>query len=223
MQLTDRIMYYQLENSECKEDILAANNTSFSEELFGSRESHTQGRNLSILSLFSQEPNVEVTFQGLKRKLGWHQEILSRTLKRLEKDEILLKTSNGTYKLNLKRKNLPETKNREFQEEAMRITQILLPQDLNPKTLVLKLKNTWFGSWRWYGFTEKDTENVLTWLLEDGTLWVNLRISGNIMFIEAGPARSSKKDKCIRAGYELLNNIISKSIFSTHNGIHQHN
>ncbi len=37
-------------------------------------------RNSNLLTLLSESPNIEVSFQGLKRKLGWHQEILSRTL-----------------------------------------------------------------------------------------------------------------------------------------------
>lgn len=163
-------------------------------------------RNRNVLSLLEIEPNSEVTFQGLKRKLGWHQEVLSRTLKRLEKDGMLQKTPTGAYRL--KTTNEESNRNRSFPLGAVPVTKVWLPRDLNQNNLVSGLKNTWFGSWRWYGFNDQGSDKILTWLSEDGVFWVSLRITEDAMFVEAGPIVPLGRDRCIRAGYELLGHVI---------------
>jgi DNA-binding HxlR family transcriptional regulator len=205
--LIDWIVCYQLEDSEDLREIYARKDILISKVSFEVQESDNHDRNLHILSLLSKEPNAEVTFQGLKRKLGWHQEILSRTLKRLKKDGALLKTPSGAYKLNTKEKHSYASQHGKLQKDVMPVTQLWLSQDLNPGILISKLKNTWFGAWRWYGFNEDGSEKVLTWLSEDG-IWVNLRIRDAMMFIEAGPVGSVGRERCIRAGYELLSHVI---------------
>ncbi len=166
-------------------------------------------RNRHILSLLSDQSNAEVTFQGLKRKLGWHQEILSRTLKRLEKDGAVAKTPLGAYKLNFKEKISNGTNQLgRLQDDVTPVTQLWLPKDLNSDVLAAKLKNTWFGAWRWYGYGEEGAEKILTWLSEDGSVRVNLRIVDSVMFIEAGPVGSAGTDGCIHAGYELLGHVL---------------
>lgn len=182
-------------------------------------------RNLYILSLLSKEPNAEVTFQGLKRKLGWHQEILSRTLRRLQKDGVLLKTPSGAYKLNAGEKQSCPSHLRRIRDDVTPVTQLWLPQDLSSDILASKLKNTWYGAWRWYGYSKEGSEKMLTWLSEDGRVWVNLRIVDSAMFIEAGPVESIGRDRCIHAGYELLSHVIRryKSSLAEHKEILQPN
>jgi hypothetical protein len=151
-------------------------------------------------------PNSEITFQGLKRKLGWHQEILSRTIKRLERDGVLLKTPSGSYKLS----KVDEYQNRydNSNEDAIPVTQLCLPNDLDPQFLVSNLKNTWFGKWRWYSLSIGDKGQVLTWTSEDGSVWVKLKILNSLMVIEAGPLKNTTRNSCILAGYELLRHVL---------------
>lgn len=197
----------KLEENENFGEMYAETNVPFSRISFETQESENHNRNLHILSLLSEEPNAEVTFQGLKRKLGWHQEILSRALKRLEKDGALLRTPLGAYKLNAREKHSHASRYGRRKEGVMPITQLWLPHDLNPTTLISKMKNTWFGEWRWYAYNENSSEKTLTWLSEDGA-WASLRIRESIMFIEVGPVESIGRDRCIRAGYELLSHVI---------------
>ncbi len=179
-----------------------------SKELFEALEPNNKDRNFQLLSLLGKEPYAEITFQGLKRKLGWHQEILSRKLKRLEKDGILSKTPSGAYKLNSKKNHSHTSQYARLQEDVVRVTQLCPPQDLDPGILASKLKNTWFGSWRWYSYNDEGSEKVLTWLSEDGSVWVKLRIVDSVILIEGGSVRSAGRDRCIRSGYELLSHVI---------------
>ena len=165
-------------------------------------------RNSNLLTLLSESPNIEVTFQGLKRKLGWHQEILSRTLKRLEQDEIIIRTSSGSYRL-CNHQNMHNYQSLGmFQEGGVPVTQLWIPPNLNPETIISKLKNTWFGNWRWYSYKNGKSEKILTWISEDGKIWVNIRFRDNAMFIESGPVGIIGREKCIYSGYEMLKRLM---------------
>lgn len=164
--------------------------------------------NSNVLALLSESPNVEVSFQGLKRKLGFHQEILSRTLKRLEKDGVVIRTSSGSYRLSNCESFQKHPSNGMFQEGGVPVTQLWVPPGLNQDDIISKLKNTWFGIWRWYSLKEGKSGKVLTWISEDGNIWVSLRFMDNVMFIEAGPVGIVGTEKCIYSGYELLNRLM---------------
>ncbi len=174
-------------------------------------EGGSEDRGLHVLSLLNAQPNGEVTFQGLKRKLGWHQEIVSRTLRRLERDGLLLKTLSGAYRLNPTSSNHTPSQDDVLQEDITPVTQLWLPKDLNLNTLASLLRNTWFGGWRWYGCRSENSEQqVLTWISEDGYFWINLRILNGIAFVEAGPAGSAGRDRCLYAGYDLLGHLVKR-------------
>lgn len=184
----------------------------------------TQNRNSHLLTLLCESPNIEVSFQGLKRKLGWHQEILSRTLKRLEKDGIVFKTTSGSYKL-ITSPHFQNFQSHEMFQGGIPITQLWIPSNLNSNIIISKLKNTWFGNWRWYSYKETKSEKILTWISEEGNIWINLKIRDNAMFIEAGPVGIVGREKCIYSGYELLKRLmqIFNNKISEPNKILQHN
>jgi len=55
-------------------------------------------REREVLKLLSSEQNALFSFQGLRRRLGLHQETLTRTLKRLEEAHVIERSPEG-YKL----------------------------------------------------------------------------------------------------------------------------
>jgi hypothetical protein len=177
------------------------------------KESNSGDRSLHLLSLLSDQPNGEVTFQGLKRKLGWHQEIVFRTLKRLEQDGLLLKTPSGGYRLNPASSSHTPSHLDTIREDITPVTQLWLPKNMDIDPLTSMLKNTWFGNWRWYGYHEDNSMQILTWISEDGYFWVNLRILNGVAFIEAGPASSAGRDRCLYAGYDLLGHLVKRNRF----------
>jgi DNA-binding Lrp family transcriptional regulator len=58
-------------------------------------------RQREVLSALSEDQKATYSFQGLRRKLGFHQEMLSRTLDRLEEENLVEKTHDG-YRINAK-------------------------------------------------------------------------------------------------------------------------
>jgi hypothetical protein len=173
-------------------------------------ENSSLGRSVHVLSLLREQLNGEVTFQGLKRKLGWHQEIVSRTLKRLELDGLILRTQSGAYKLSSSSLHLSASKGDAIREDVTPVTQLWLPKDLDTDALASTLKNTWFGGWRWYGYRTEDSEQLLTWISESGDLWINIRISNVVAFVEAGPVGSAGRERCLYAGYDLLGHVVNR-------------
>jgi DNA-binding MarR family transcriptional regulator len=179
-----------------------------SEYIENLKEIGDYGRNKQLLSLFSIHPSLEISFQGLKRKLGWHQEILSRTLKKLQKDRIIIKTTSGYYKMNIKSYILRRYCSKVERKDSIIVTKLCLPENLDREVLINRMKNTWFENWRWYSYSEDVLSNTLTWISEDGLTWVSLKINVNVINIEAGPSSSTGRDKCINSGYELLSYLL---------------
>lgn len=161
-------------------------------------------RNKQLFLLFSSHHSLEISFQGLKRKLGWHQEILSRTLKRLQNDRIIIKTPSGNYKMNLKTSIIKHYCGNVKGKDSIIVVNLRIPNVLDQESLINRMKNTWFESWRWYSYSEDILGKTLTWISEDGLTWVSLEINGNEITIESGPSDSTGRDKCIKSGYELL-------------------
>jgi len=179
-----------------------------SEYIENLKEIGDYGRNKQLLSLFSIHPSIEISFQGLKRKLGWHQEILSRTLKRLQKDRIIIKTASGYYKMNIKCSMVRHYCSKVERKDSVIVTRLCIPENLDREVLITRMKNTWFENWRWYSYSEDVLGNTLTWISEDGLTWVSLEINGNVIYIEAGPSSSAGRDKCINSGYDLLSYLL---------------
>src|SRR6266702_4257168 len=57
-----------------------------------------------VMEMLSAESDSTYTFQGLKRRLGLHQEKLTRILRRLEDDNLVAKTEEGYRTLKQPRK-----------------------------------------------------------------------------------------------------------------------
>src|SRR5438876_11811601 len=57
-----------------------------------------------VMEMLSMETDATYTFQGLKRRLGLHQEKLTRILRRLEDNNLVAKTEEGYATLKHSRK-----------------------------------------------------------------------------------------------------------------------
>ena len=169
--------------------------------------SQPNARELNLIEKI-KSPNEEVSFKGLQRKLGWHQETLSRTLKRLEDDGIMKKTATNAYRLSSGARSNSISQHGKDIEDITQVTKLWLSQNHTPEFIVSALKNSWFGAWRWYSFQDEDSEKVLKWIHDDGSIWTSLRIQGNTMTVESGPVKSIGRDRCIQSGYELVKHIM---------------
>jgi len=158
-----------------------------------------------ILSVLNQDSDVadnQYTFNGLVRKLGIHQQSLSRALRRLE-DACLIQRTESGYKLSKNLRSILVKKSRidlehlskKSSKQHLQFTQILqlyIPITAKVDEVVNQLVGKWFGNLRWIGLVEGDGGYVLQWANSDKFL-VNLKIVSRYATIESNAA--SEKDK----------------------------
>jgi DNA-binding MarR family transcriptional regulator len=158
-----------------------------------------------VLDAF-QDPQANLAFQGLKRKLGMHQETLSRALHRLEDDQLVERTDDG-YRLTDRGSEVLDVSIRGTAKTS-RILETYLPSDISTADVISKLKYSWFSTLRWLGHSENNREAVLVWVTEDGATQVIARFQGNHLLIEIDAADGEKSNVAIKSAYELVARII---------------
>jgi len=140
-------------------------------------------------------------FQGLKRKLGIHQETLSRALHRLEDDQLIEHTTDG-YRLTPQGSAIAKRPNSTSQTHG--ILETYLPSDISISDLISRLKYSWFGTLRWLGYAENKDETTLNWVTEDGISKVIARFKGKRLAIEIEHNEYVLSDSAIKFAHELL-------------------
>ena len=95
-----------------------------------------------VMNMLSSENDATYSFQGMKRRLGLHQEKLTRILKRLEDDNLVLKTDEGYKVLHHSRKTTRHL------DEGEPVIRGQLPPGIDPILLTSKLKGRWFKNFR---------------------------------------------------------------------------
>ena len=164
-----------------------------------------QSNDKKILSVLNQDSDLidnQYTFNGLVRKLGIHQQSLSRALRRLEDAGLIQRTESG-YKLSKNLRSILVKKSRidlenlakKISKQHLQFVQILqmyIPTTVKVDEVVDKLVGKWFGNLRWIGLVEGDGGYVLQWANNDKFL-VNLKIVSRYATIESNA--TSEKDK----------------------------
>ena len=173
------------------------------------------GNDLVVLEALSDsffEQAGAVSFQGIKRKLGLHQETLSRALRRLERDGFVDKTDHD-YKLSKKGNMILSRKNKLKHSPSREvllpipILRTLLPQDVTESDLEEVLAHKWFGALRWYGSSHTEVGVVLAWTTDDGKLRLSVRIAGGDLVVETFATTKESMESAIRAAYEIFDHI----------------
>ncbi len=158
-------------------------------------------RDSSILQAIQEEGLTVFTFDGLKRLLGVHQEMLSRVLDRLEDEGLVKKVTEG-YRVTLRGSELfPRPLN---SAPRIPIVQSLLPQDMDTRRIVSGLKGRWFGSLRWLGYSQSDEGVVLKWITEDDGIQVDAKFTDAFLSIEAKVGEGMEVSHAVKASHQLL-------------------
>jgi DNA-binding Lrp family transcriptional regulator len=176
-------------------------------------------RDMELLSMLyeakdgNEANGLSLSFQGIRRKLGIHQETLSRGLKRLTEDGLVQKI--GTeYALSRKGNQilsrhlgLGRTKTK---LQSVPILNSLIPTGLTNENIELKLAHKWFGNLRWLG-SHRDRDSLfMTWTTPDGKLSLTLKLSKGYLTIES----TMENDKesvydAIQAAYDITRHVSS--------------
>ena len=153
------------------------------------------------MDMLSSEADATYTFQGMRRRLGLHQEKLTRILKRLEDDNLVLKTDDGYKVLHNSRKSS------QHPDEGEPVIRGQLPPGIDRQDLTSKLKGRWFKNFRWLGYSTSETGQSLYWITEDGKFQLVVRLAPSEILVWSQPTSETETQSPIAAGYELFDMI----------------
>jgi hypothetical protein len=164
-------------------------------------ESELDEREREVLKFLSSEQNAYYSFQGLRRRLGFHQETLARTLKRLEEARAIerspqgykVRSNGGTYSFNV----------RTNQSVSKPIIDAYLPSQVDVTVLFQKLRGRWFSNFRWLGYSRDGEQLAMSWISEDGQVQLQARIGGGKIIIAADSLNNEGSGQ-IAAAYQLF-------------------
>lgn len=152
-----------------------------------------EDRERSVLAELSREMDAWVTFQGLRRQLGVHQQALARTLRRLEAQGLLSHDGKGYQLTDRGSAALRGERVAPLRRDVLPVLQALLPPHVQPGDVAQQLSRRWFGDLRWYGQSEGPGETSLHWIA--GKARVTVRVAPGSVHLEvendpADPARA---------------------------------
>jgi hypothetical protein len=147
-----------------------------------------------------QRMQGRMAFSGLRRSLGAHPESLARALRRLEREGLIDRSSEGYRAL-----SAPRPIASGAGPELRAVAQIEVPLGLESEAILSRLTGRWFGGLRWVGVVERPPHRLLSWAHRDGSGTVLLGAEGGALHIyttggEAGGDATDSED----AAYELL-------------------
>ena len=129
------------------------------------------------------------TFNGLKIRSNLHQEILSRSLKRLKELGLIDKTKLG-YNFNKKGKFIFSklksiiNEERNNQTKYIQIIHASVPFQISNQQIVEKLAGKYFGSLRWIGMIQNIKGYQLKWKDIENFIEIVVYLSNNNIIIE---------------------------------------
>jgi len=162
-------------------------------------------RELEVLKLLSSEQNAHFSFQGLRRRLGFHQETLTRTLKRLEDAHAIERSPDG-YRLSGSANGYSFTV-RTNQPNPKPIVEAYLPTQVDVTVLFQRLRGKWFGNFRWLGYSHDGDMISMSWISEDGRMQLQARINSGRITIGADEAGNCNESEQMAAAYLLFDHI----------------
>jgi hypothetical protein len=141
-----------------------------------------------------------MAFSGLRRSLGAHPESLARALRRLEREGLIDRSSDGYRAL-----SAPRPIAHAMGGELRPVARIAVPFGLQPEAILARLTGRWFGGLRWVGVVERPSQRLLSWAHRDGSGTVLLGAQGGALriYTTAGGAPTDATDS-EDAAYELL-------------------
>lgn len=144
-------------------------------------------RERSVLSELARDVDAWVSFQGLRRQLGVHQQALARVLRRLEQQGLVAHEGKGYQLTDVGLAALSGATTREPSRPVLPVLTAILPPYVRPDAVARQLSRRWFGGLRWYGQSEGPGETSLHWLADDKTK-VTVRVSPGSVTLEVEDA-----------------------------------
>lgn len=177
---------------------------------------------LEVLSLLSAEGTAQVTFQGIRRSLDMHQESLSRALRRLQDDGLIHSTPDG-YVVSPEGLVKAQAVVRDTGLPPVPVLRTVLPGEQEGRYAAEGLRQRWFGSLRWYGYSLDATGTTLSWITEDGEIRLDARFEGVLLSVNARLADPSRLPQAIVAAHRLLYEVTQVYLATAQRALPPHN
>ena len=190
---------------------------------FDDLEERPNPNDLVVLRALSEDDDArDLSFQGIKRKLGLHQETLSRSLHRLQRDGFVERLDHA-YRISPKgitsiageKPKISPLKLDPTDPYAVSLLRARLPPDINVPELINSLSFKWFGNLRWLGSTQAPESATLSWMTDDTGLKISVRIREDVLTIETFPTGSDSISEATRSAFELFDHV-SKTLKGTY-------
>ncbi|HXZ98230.1 MAG TPA: MarR family transcriptional regulator [Candidatus Acidoferrum sp.] len=159
-------------------------------------------RQREVISALSEEQKATYSFQGLRRKLGLHQEMLSRTLDRLEEQDLVERTEDG-YRISFDGR-APRLGNSGSSAIETRAVTAYLPHEVDPSFVLRSLKGRWFSEFRWLGYSVTSLGLSMSWISDDGRVQLRAKLRNNTLMIDAIYGSPTEKDQAMSSAFELF-------------------
>lgn len=140
-----------------------------------------EDRERSVLAELGRESEAWVSFQGLRRTLGVHQQALARVLRRLEAQGLVAHGGQG-YQLTAAGHAALSGAPGVVARAQLPVLQALLPSHVDARAVAEQLSRRWFGGLRWYGMSEGPGEWTLHWMA--GRARVTMRVATGSVHVE---------------------------------------
>lgn len=113
-----------------------------------------------------------LSFQGIKRKLDIHQQILTNALNRLLDKEFIHKNSDNHYILTKKGFHFIQSLTVDINKSDLNtpIVENTYKTDISAKLFLNSLKGKWFGDFRWIGWFKDSNSVKLEWISDDNSV-----------------------------------------------------
>lgn len=173
-----------------------------------------EDRERDILAELAREIDAWVSFQGLRRQLGIHQQALARTLKRLESSGWVAHAGKGYQLTDAGFALLREQKVAAASRPVVPVLQALLPPHVSVGDVAAQLSRRWFGGLRWYGQSEGPGETTLHWMAERTRVTVRISPGSVTLEVEDAPGSQAQTFGAARPVLAAL-----AEIYGTGNGL----
>jgi DNA-binding MarR family transcriptional regulator len=171
-------------------------------------------RQREVLSALSEDRNATYSFQGLRRKLGLHQEMLSRTLDRLEEQDLIERTEDG-YRIGFERR-APRPVIAGATSIGTRVVEASLPHETDPTLVLERLKGRWFGEFRWLGYSATSSDLTMRWISDDGRIQLRARLHRNVLTIDTVYSPGIDEERAMRSALDLFELVTSRTSLMPH-------
>jgi DNA-binding MarR family transcriptional regulator len=171
-------------------------------------------REREVISALSEEQKATYSFQGLRRKLGLHQEMLSRTLDRLEEQDLVERTEDG-YRISFDRR-APRLGSAESSAIETRAVTAYLPHEVDPGFVLRSLKGRWFSEFRWLGYSFTQSSLTMSWISDDGRVQLRAKLRNNTLVIDAMYGSATEKDRAMSSAFELFDLFADRTSTMSH-------